>query len=215
MYAVILAGGAGTRLWPRSRKDSPKQLLDLVSGRTMLQATYDRILPLVPPEKILIVTGSSYLPLVREQLPDLPEKNVIAEPAGRGSAPAVGLAAIHLARSHPKEVMICLPADHVITQEDKFRRVLRAATKVAEGGYLVTLGIRPRGPETGYGYLQTDEYLESICQENELIEIVEKKRRTVWSAFHAVAGIMKNAAESISSGKVPNDYRAAPPMAVA
>ncbi len=185
MYAVILAGGAGTRLWPRSRKDSPKQLLDLVSGRTMLQASYDRILPLVPPQKVLVVTGGSYLSLVREQLPDLPERNVIAEPAGRGSAPAIGLAAIHLARSHPKEVMICLPADHVITQEEKFRLVLQAASKVAEGGYLVTLGIQPRGPETGYGYIQTDEYLESISGHEvyKVKRFTEKPARGTAEAF--------------------------------
>lgn len=185
MYAVILAGGAGTRLWPRSRKGSPKQLLDLVSGRTMLQSTYDRILPLVPPQNVLVVTGGSYLSLVREQLPDLPEKNIIVEPAGRGSAPAIGLAAIHLVRSHPKEVMICLPADHVITQEDKFRRVLQAAAKVADEGYLVTLGIQPRGPETGYGYIQVDEYLESISGHEvyKVKRFTEKPARGTAEAF--------------------------------
>jgi mannose-1-phosphate guanylyltransferase len=151
----------------------------------MLQATYDRILPLVSPQNVLVVTGGSYLALVREQLPDLPERNIIVEPAGRGSAPAIGLAAIHLVRSNPKEVMISLPADHVITEEDKFRRVLQAASQVAEWGYLVTLGIQPRGPETGYGYIQADEYLESISGYDvyKVKRFTEKPARSTAEAF--------------------------------
>ncbi len=140
---------------------------------------------MVPPEKILVVTGEAHLPLVREQLPDLPARNIIGEPAGRGSAPAIGLAAIHLAPSHPREVMICLPADHVITQEEKFRDVLGAAVEVAREGYLVTLGIRPRGPQTGYGYIQAEELLRSVAGHDvyRVKRFTEKPARETAEAF--------------------------------
>ena len=185
MYGVILAGGVGTRLWPRSRQRSPKQLLDIVSQKTMLQETYERISPLIPAERVMVVTGEAYLPLVREQLPDLLERNIILEPAGRGSAPAVGLAAIHISRLAPGGVMICLPADHVITQEEKFHQMLEVAAQVAEEGYLVTLGIEPRGPETGYGYIQSAELLGSFSSQEvyRVKRFTEKPARSTAEAF--------------------------------
>lgn len=185
MYGVILAGGVGTRLWPRSRQKSPKQLLDIVSQKTMLQETYERISPLIPAERVMVVIGEAYLPLVREQLPDLLERNIILEPAGRGSAPAVGLAAIHISRLAPREVMVCLPADHVITQEEKFHQMLEVAAQVAEEGYLVTLGIEPRGPETGYGYIQSAELLGSFSSQEvyRVKRFTEKPARSTAEAF--------------------------------
>jgi len=154
MYALILAGGSGTRLWPRSRKDCPKQLLNLVSERTMLQETYDRIRPLIPDDKVFVVTNEGYVRIVREQLPQIPSRNVISEPEGHNTAPCIGLGALYLKRLDPEGVMISLHADHFIKKGAEFRRALKAAAQVAEEGHLVTLGIKPACPETGYGYIQ-------------------------------------------------------------
>lgn len=155
MYAVILAGGVGTRLWPRSRQATPKQMLDLVRpGITMLQDTCDRIRPLVPPDRLYVVAAESYRALVQEQLPDMPPDNFLGEPLGRGTAPAIGLAAVHIRRKDPDAVMMVLPADHIVLDVEAYRRALAVAAAHARNGYLVTLGIQPRGPETGYGYIE-------------------------------------------------------------
>ena len=155
MYAVILAGGVGTRLWPRSRQATPKQMLDLVRpGITMLQDTCDRVRPLVPPDRLYVVAGESYRALVQEQLPDMPPDNFLGEPLGRGTAPAIGLAAVHIRRKDPGAVMMVLPADHIVLDVGAYRRALAVAAAHARNGYLVTLGIQPRGPETGYGYIE-------------------------------------------------------------
>ena len=153
MFALILAGGTGTRLWPRSRKNRPKQLLDIVAKNTMLQETYIRIRPMLAPEEIFVVTNRTYAPIVKAQLPLLPLGNIIIEPEGKGTAPCIGLSALYMRRIRPDEVMASLHADHVIEKPDVFRDALKAATKVAEQGYLVTLGIKPTHPETGYGYI--------------------------------------------------------------
>ncbi len=160
MYAVILAGGSGKRLWPLSRRECPKQLLDITSQqRTLLRETYSRLEPLVPPEAIYVVTAEQYLGSTKEHLPSLPEANIIREPQGRGSAPAIGLAAVHVKHRNPEAVMACLPADHHITQPEKFRQVLSLAEQVALEGHLVTLGMEPDHPHTGYGYIEIGEQL--------------------------------------------------------
>ncbi|MBN1581450.1 MAG: mannose-1-phosphate guanylyltransferase [Anaerolineae bacterium] len=162
MYAFIMAGGVGSRLWPRSRKKTPKQFLDLLSEETMLQDAYARLQPLVAPENILIGTGELYVPIVREQLPSLPAENVIVEPAGRGTAPAIGLGALHIQRRDPDATMAVVTADHHIGLVDRFQRVLDAAARVAQEGHLVTLGIAPSFPSTGYGYIQRGARLTTI-----------------------------------------------------
>jgi mannose-1-phosphate guanylyltransferase len=161
-FAVILAGGSGTRLWPRSRQLMPKQFLDIIGGRTMLQDAVDRITPLVPPERILVVTNREYLDIVYAQLPELPRVNVIGEIAGRGTAPAIGLAALHVRRLDPDGVMIVLTADHVIAERERFRSALGVATQVAQKGRLVTLGIEAAYPETGYGYIERGDLIGTI-----------------------------------------------------
>lgn len=154
--AVIMAGGKGERFWPKSRTSCPKQFLSLTAdGETMIQKTVKRLEPLVRPEDIFIVTNAAYLGLVSEQLPDVPPANIIAEPCPRNTAPCVGLAAGIIRKQYGDAVMLVLPSDHLIHAEDMYIDTLRKACLAAEDGTnLVTLGITPTYPETGYGYIK-------------------------------------------------------------
>jgi len=155
MYAVIMAGGKGARFWPRSRNRLPKHLLDICSEKTIIQETVERIIPLTPPEKILIVTGASHARELIGQLPQIPPENILIEPVGRNTAPCIGLAALVVRKRAGNAVMAVLPSDHLIADEENFRHVLAAAADMAaRGDHLVTIGIRPTGPETGYGYIE-------------------------------------------------------------
>lgn len=164
LAVVIPAGGGGTRLWPRSRQKTPKQLLDIVTpGRTMLQETVDRVSPaLVPSDRVFVITNQKHAPAVREQLAEVPPENVVGEPQGRDSAPAIGLmAALLETRLGPETIMVVLPADHVILDPDSFRQAILTAAQTAREGYLVTLGIPPAHPDTGFGYIQRGEQISS------------------------------------------------------
>lgn len=161
-YAVIMAGGGGTRLWPLSRKDRPKQSLKLLGDRTMFQLSVERLAPLFSPERILVVTSAAYARDLRQQCPALPEANFILEPAPKGTAPAIALSALAVRRRDPEGRMACLTADHYIGDEARFRDVLAAAAHVAGQGFLVTLGIKPTYPSTGYGYIQRGAALQTI-----------------------------------------------------
>ena len=165
-YAVIMAGGSGTRLWPLSRQHRPKQTLTLVDQRTLFQHAVDRLAPLFPPERILVVTRRQHAALLMAQTPELPPENFIVEPEGRGTAPAIGLAALHLSDIDSEASMAVLTADHHIADRDGFLQVLRAAEQIAAVGYLVTLGIRPAAPATGYGYIQHGERLAESVDQN-------------------------------------------------
>lgn len=154
MYAVIMAGGQGERFWPLSRENRPKQFLRLFGQRTLLQETANRLLPLLGWEKIFVVCGRHHAETVREQLPDLAPEQVIIEPVGRNTAPCIGLAALYLKERFPGQAMAVLPADHLIQDVAEFHRVLKVAGQLAERDWLVTFGIRPTYPATGYGYLQ-------------------------------------------------------------
>jgi mannose-1-phosphate guanylyltransferase len=157
LYAVIMAGGAGTRLWPLSRRSQPKQALRLIGERTMFQHAVDRLDPLVPMGHVLVVASAAIADVLRPQVPALPVENFILEPSGRDSAPAAGLAAIRLLRQDPDAIMMMVTADHYIVDAEQFRSVLAAAAEAAAGGTIVTLGIRPTYPATGYGYVASGE----------------------------------------------------------
>jgi mannose-1-phosphate guanylyltransferase len=155
MFAVIMAGGKGTRFWPRSRERMPKHLLDILGERTILRDTVDRIRPIVPADRTLVVTGRSHAAEVIRQLPEIPPGNILIEPVGRNTAPCIGLAALHILSRVRDEVMLVLPSDHRIGDDAAFRRILVAAAGEANrGDPLVTVGIPPTGPETGYGYIE-------------------------------------------------------------
>lgn len=156
VHAVIMAGGRGTRFWPVSRKDRPKQFLDLLGQGSLLSMTVRRMLPLVPLERMLVVTGEDFGELVMEQVPGLPEGNILLEPSGRNTAACIGWAALEIARrSGPEAVMVVLPSDHVIPDPEGFARSVESAMVPAGEGWLVTIGIRPDRPATGYGYLES------------------------------------------------------------
>lgn len=155
VYAVILAGGTGERFWPLSRQDNPKQFLRLFGEQTMLQQTVSRVAELVEPDHIYVVTGQQYHQQVVSQLSQLPLPNIICEPFGRDTAPAIGLAAEYINRRDPGGTMVVLPADHYITDVHGFHECLDAAFDAAASGeWLVTIGIRPSEPATGYGYIR-------------------------------------------------------------
>src|SRR5947199_32360 len=153
-YALIMAGGGGTRLWPLSRKGRPKQVLPLTEERTMFQVTVERLHTLFPPERIFIVTGRELVEPLRESTPQIPAENFIIEPSGRDSGPAAGLGTFAIAQRDPDAVIAVLSADHHIAHESRFLDALRCAYDFAHKGNIVTLGIQPSFPATGFGYIQ-------------------------------------------------------------
>lgn len=158
-YAVIMAGGGGTRLWPLSRRARPKQMLAVLGGDTLFQATVARLQGLFDPTQIFVVTVEEQAAALQQQAPQIPQQNYLLEPAPRGTASVVGLAAIALKQRDPEAVMAVLPSDHFVRNVARFQQLLRAAYEVAQEGFLVTLGITPTYPATGYGYIQRGEPL--------------------------------------------------------
>lgn len=157
VYAVVMAGGVGSRLWPLSRKKMPKQFLDFFGDGTMIAKTIARLQGIVKPENILIVTNKSGKVLAKKQLPHIPSRNIIVEPAARNTAPCIALATAYITKRNPDAIVCVLPADHLISDVALFQQTLRAAIEVADRtDALVTIGIKPDRPETGYGYIQAD-----------------------------------------------------------
>jgi mannose-1-phosphate guanylyltransferase len=154
MYVVILAGGSGTRLWPRSRRRHPKHLLELVTERSMLQETFDRVAGVVPAANILVMTAQAHADAIRRQLPELPAENILVEPQPRGTGPAIGWAATRIQQRDPDGVMAVFPSDHVIVRRDEFLSVLLLAAELAAStDALLTFGIKPSQPSTEFGYI--------------------------------------------------------------
>ncbi|HQL25302.1 MAG TPA: sugar phosphate nucleotidyltransferase, partial [candidate division Zixibacteria bacterium] len=155
VYGVILAGGRGERFWPLSRIERPKQFLRLTSNKMMLEETIDRVLPLIPRDRIRIVTGEEMRPYILQNCAAISDEHILAEPVGRNTAPAIGLAAAHLAKEDPEAVMVVLSADHLIRPAEKLLKILQAGTAIAaQEDSLITIGIVPTRPETGYGYIK-------------------------------------------------------------
>jgi mannose-1-phosphate guanylyltransferase len=156
-YGLILAGGRGTRFWPRSRRNRAKQVLPFFGEQSLIQQTVDRLRPILPPDRLWILTNHHLRNEIVRQLPEIPKRQILAEPAQRNTAPAIGLAAHILQTLDPEAVMGVFPADHVIAKPRDYIRLLKPALKLAEDGKIVVLGIQPRWPETGYGYIEFPE----------------------------------------------------------
>ncbi|MEE8329414.1 MAG: mannose-1-phosphate guanylyltransferase/mannose-6-phosphate isomerase [Thermodesulfovibrionia bacterium] len=181
LYAVVIAGGSGTRFWPLSREDTPKQLLTIGGKQTLIQATVSRMASIIPIERTFIVTNPVQAESINFQLLAMTgmscDSNFILEPEAKNTAPAIGLAAVHLRRLDPEAVMVVLPSDHIIKDIDKFRDSILLGAKISARGYLVTIGARPNRPETGFGYIKSGKRIEEgIYKADEFKEKPDKKK---------------------------------------
>jgi mannose-1-phosphate guanylyltransferase/mannose-6-phosphate isomerase len=192
MFAVIMAGGSGTRLWPLSRRRTPKQLLPLTGESSLLQQTVRRASALLRPEDVYVITAAAHVRATREQLPQLPEDNILGEPLARSTAVAAALATV-LARRDEDEVSIVLPADHFVADADAFTNALREATRVAERGYLVTLGVVPQHPATGYGYIKAGQPFHESSGAAPVERFVEKPDAATARGYLDEGGYLWNA----------------------
>jgi mannose-1-phosphate guanylyltransferase len=192
MFAIVMAGGAGTRLWPLSRRGSPKQLLALTGDTSLLQQTVARLGDLLKPHDIYVITSQAHVRATRDQLPQLPADNVLGEPLARSTAVAAGLASV-LARRESDEVALVLPADHHVADPEAFTAALREAARAAERGYIVTLGVVPAQPATGYGYIKVGESLHPASSTALVDRFVEKPDPERARSFLAEGGYLWNA----------------------
>jgi mannose-1-phosphate guanylyltransferase len=207
-YALIMAGGVGSRFWPVSRTEHPKQFIDFFGvGKTLIQSTYDRFLKICPPENIFIVTNEIYIDLIKEQLPLLQDNQILAEPIMRNTAPCVAYGSMKIAELNPDAVIVVAPSDHTIADQDAFIVAIEQSLKAAsENSCLITLGIKPSRPDTGYGYIQ---YMESNLATDEQIHKVklftEKPNLDLARTFIQSGDFLWNAGIFIWSAKAINN----------
>ncbi|MEQ7799422.1 mannose-1-phosphate guanylyltransferase [Pedobacter sp. ASV1-7] len=207
-YALIMAGGVGSRFWPVSRTEFPKQFIDFFGvGKTLIQSTYDRFLKICPPENIFIVTNEIYIDIVKEQLPDLKENQILAEPIMRNTAPCISYGSMKIASLNPNATIVVAPSDHTITNQDAFVSAIEQSLKAAsENNCLITLGIKPSRPDTGYGYIQ---YVENTLKTDEQIHKVkiftEKPNIELAKSFIQSGDFLWNAGIFIWSAKSINE----------
>ena len=171
--ALIMAGGKGTRFWPKSTEETPKQFLNLIADKTMIQLTYERLLKIIPKERIFVVTGKRYKANVKNNLKDLPEQNIIIEPEGRNTAPCILLACMYIKQIYNDATIAVLPSDHAIKDEDEFCNILKIANDYVEkenSDAIVTIGITPNRPEIGYGYIKFEKSDNKVIKVEKFVE---------------------------------------------
>ena len=206
-YVAIMAGGIGSRFWPMSRTRYPKQFLDILGlGRTLIQQSFDRYSQVVPKENVFVVTSQEYVDIVRQQLPDLPVDNILAEPSRKNTAACIAYIAFRLQAQNPDAVMIAAPADHLVTETDEFVKTAKKALGFVETvNALVTIGIKPTHPNTGYGYIQHDTN-EAAPDVYKVKTFTEKPNEDIAKAFIASGDFLWNA--GIFTWKVKNVLKA-------
>ena len=221
LTALIMAGGKGTRFWPLSTEEKPKQFLNLIGEETMIQMTINRIKPIIPIERIFVCTGAMYVDLVKEQLPELPERNIIVEPEGRNTAPCIALSAFVIKKYYEDATMVVLPSDHLIKDEEEFRNIITHANEFIKNNdnAIITLGMKPSRPEVGYGYIKygNDEEDVNGYKVIKVDAFVEKPNKEVADEYLADGSYLWNGGMFIWSAKnileqirkySPNTYEA-------
>lgn len=191
-YALLMAGGKGTRFWPLSREEHPKQLLKLFSGKTLVEETYERVHSIIPNERVIIATSRILGPKIMQIFPFIPRDNIIVEPVARNTAAAIGYASMLVAQRNPEAIMVVLPSDHYVADRQAFMDTLESATVYADTGVIVTLGITPTHPETGYGYIRFSDFVPLETGDDQpsvkhrarkIDEFVEKPDRTTAMSY--------------------------------